>query len=194
VDIVLIAALVLLAAWKAGSLRALGVRGLAVSALLAALASVGRLAFAAMPSVQPASFIIMLCGMALGGGAGLYCGMVTAVLSSFLTSMGPWTLWQALLWGLMGLCSFWMKSRPSWLVALYGLAWGLVFGWTMNLWYYTLGLAPFAWEAYWAACAASFPMDAAHGATNALLLLLFTRPSMRFLLRLAQGNGGISAE
>ena len=73
-----------------------------VIALLAALASAGRMALAAIPSVQPASFIVMLCGMALGGGAGLYCGLITALLSSLLTSVGPWTIWQALLWGLMG--------------------------------------------------------------------------------------------
>ena len=126
-EIAITAALILLAAWKAKQLPALGTRGIVIIALMAALASAGRMALAAVPSVQPASFIVMMCAMALGGGAGLYCGIITAVLSSLLTSFGPWTIWQAALWGLMGLLSATMKNKPFWILGLYGLLWGFVF-------------------------------------------------------------------
>ncbi len=171
---------------SAPGLRRTGVRGLVVVALLAALASGGRAIFAAIPSVQPASFLILVCGMTLGAGPGFLCGVVTAVLSSFLTSLGPWTVWQALLWGLMGASGALMARWPAAARAAAGLVWGFLFGWVMNLWYYTLGLLPFTWGTYLAACVSSFSMDLAHGVCNAVLLLALSTGTARLLTRLIQ--------
>ena len=165
-------------------LRRVGVRGMVAVALIAALASGGRAVFAAIPSVQPASFLVLVCGMVLGPGPGFLCGAITAVLSSLFTSLGPWSAWQAMLWSLMG-ASGWLMNRMNPPVrALWGLAWGFVFGWVMNLWYYSLGLIPFAWSNYLAACVASFTMDLAHGVCNAVLLLTLSGGTSRVLLRL----------
>lgn len=173
---------------SAPNLRRIGVRGLLATALLAALATGGRAIFAAVPSVQPSSFLVLVCGMTLGGGAGFLCGIVTAVLSSFLTSIGPWTMWQALLWGLMGASGAVLTRWPRLVRAGAGLLWGFLFGWVMNLWYYTLGLAPFTVGTYLAACAASFFMDLAHGVCNAALLLVLPAGVMETMHRLILGE------
>jgi len=183
IEVGIMAVIVLLLAVFSPGIAKLGLRGLAVIAMLVALASAGRAIFAPIPSVQPASFIIIFCGMSLGPGAGLVCGVLTAVLSSALTSFGPFTLWQALLWGVMGLLSVCLKRSPFWVRALYGFAWGFVFGWIMNLWWYSFGIIPLTWETFFLACTMSFYFDLMHALTNAVLLALLSHGSMKVLGR-----------
>lgn len=163
-----------LSAWKSREFARLGVRGLCAVAILTALSAAGRALTSGIPSVQPSSFIIMLCGATLGGGAGLFCGMLTAVLSNLmLGSLGPYTVWQMLLWGLMGLLSPKPMNANVVIRVLYGAVWGFVFGWVMNLWFPLAGFIPLNWTSLVAACVASFSFDLAHALCNAGLCLVF---------------------
>lgn len=69
---------------------------------LAALAALGRIAFAAVPNVKPTTDIIIITGMTLGGAPGFTVGAVAALASNFFFGQGPWTPWQMLGWGLCG--------------------------------------------------------------------------------------------
>ena len=77
-------------------------RVLAVVAALAALAVVGRLAFAAIPNVKPTTDIVLFAGYALGAVPGFAVGAVTAIVSNIFLSQGPWTVWQMAGWGAVG--------------------------------------------------------------------------------------------
>ncbi len=66
-------------------------RVLALVAALAALAVVGRLAFAAIPNVKPTTDIVLFAGYALGAIPGFAVGAVTAIVSNIFLSQGPWT-------------------------------------------------------------------------------------------------------
>src|SRR6478672_8373464 len=74
----------------------------ALVAALAALAIVGRVAFAAFPNVKPTTDIVIFSGFALGGAPGFAVGALTAVVSNFWFGQGPWTPWQMAGWGLCG--------------------------------------------------------------------------------------------
>ena len=78
-------------------------RVLALVAALAALAVVGRLAFAAFPNVKPTTDIVLLAGYALGGPAGFAVGAITPVASNVFLGHGPWTPWQMAAWGGVGI-------------------------------------------------------------------------------------------
>ena len=78
-------------------------RTVALVAAMAALAVVGRLAFAAVPGVKPTTDIVLFAGYALGGVPGFMVGAVTAVASNVFFGQGPWTLWQMVAWGAVGL-------------------------------------------------------------------------------------------
>ena len=75
---------------------------LALVAALAALAVVGRLAFAAFPNVKPTTDIVLFAGFALGAVPGFAVGAVTAIVSNIFLSQGPWTVWQMAGWGAVG--------------------------------------------------------------------------------------------
>ena len=119
-------------------------RVIALVATLAALAVVGRLAFAAIPNVKPTTDIVLFAGYALGAVPGFAVGAITALVSNVFLSQGPWTPWQMVGWGAVGvaggLLARVLRSRePGRLVlaAVCGLA-GLAFGAWMDLYQLTL--------------------------------------------------------
>ena len=75
----------------------------AVVATLAALAALGRDAFAAVPDVKPITAIVLVGGLAFGARPGFAIGAISALASNILLGEGPWTPWQMLGWGLVGL-------------------------------------------------------------------------------------------
>ena len=78
-------------------------RVLALVATLAALAALGRIAFAPLPSVKPTTDIVLLTGYVLGGAPGFAVGAVGALASNLFFGQGPWTPWQMVGWGGAGL-------------------------------------------------------------------------------------------
>ena len=72
---------------------------LALVAALAALAVIGRIAFAAIPNVKPSTDIVLFAGYALGAVPGFVVGAVFALVSNFFFGQGPWTVWQMAGWG-----------------------------------------------------------------------------------------------
>lgn len=78
-------------------------RVLALVATLAALAALGRVAFAAVPNVKPTTDIVLIAGFALGGAPGFMVGAVAALTSNVFFGQGPWTPWQMAAWGAVGI-------------------------------------------------------------------------------------------
>jgi len=78
-------------------------RIVALVATLAALAALGRIAFAALPNVKPTTDIVLISGYALGGAPGFAIGAIAGLTSNFFFGQGPWTPWQMVAWGATGL-------------------------------------------------------------------------------------------
>ena len=74
-------------------------RVLALVATLAALAALGRIAFAPLPNVKPMTDIVLISGYVLGGAPGFVVGAVAALASNLFFGQGPWTPWQMVGWG-----------------------------------------------------------------------------------------------
>jgi prenyltransferase beta subunit len=79
-----------------------GTRVIALVATLAALAALGRIAFAATPNVKPTTDIVLISGYVLGGAPGFAVGSVAALASNVFFGQGPWTPWQMVGWGGVG--------------------------------------------------------------------------------------------
>ncbi len=165
-----------------------GSRELAAVGLLAALAAGGRVLFAAVPGLQPATFLTIAAGYALGAEPGFMVGALTALLSNIFLGHGPWTPWQMLGWGLAGAAGGLMGKAfrgrvrvPA--VAGLGTAWGFLFGWGMNLWFWLSFVRPLTLRSFTAACAASLPFDLLHAAGNLFFALLLAGPVIDMLIR-----------
>jgi energy-coupling factor transport system substrate-specific component len=163
-------------------------RVLAVVASLAALAVVGRLAFAAIPNVKPTTDIVLFAGYALGAIPGFAVGAVTAIVSNIFLSQGPWTVWQMAGWGAVGvggalLARVLHGREPNRFVlaAVCGVA-GLLFGAWMDVYQWTFA-ARQDLDSYIAVAGTSLPYNVAHAVGNVVFCLLVGPAFLRALAR-----------
>jgi squalene-hopene cyclase-like protein/ECF-type riboflavin transporter S component/prenyltransferase/squalene oxidase-like repeat protein len=163
-------------------------RVLALVATMAALAVVGRLAFAAIPNVKPTTDIVLFAGYALGPVPGFVVGAVAALVSNIFLSQGPWTPWQMAGWGAVGIGGAVMakalrgREPNRWLLAVVcGLA-GFAFGAWMDLYQLTLATHQDL-DSYLAISATSLPYNVAHAAGNVVFSLLIGPVFIRALRR-----------
>jgi energy-coupling factor transport system substrate-specific component len=163
-------------------------RVLALVAALAALAVVGRLAFAAVPNVKPTTDIVLFAGYAMGAVPGFAVGAVTAIVSNIFLSQGPWTVWQMAGWGAVGvggaLLARALRGREPnrfLLAAVCGLA-GLAFGAWMDVYQWTLG-ARQDLDSYLVVAGTSLPYNLAHAIGNVVFCLLIGPAFIRALRR-----------
>jgi energy-coupling factor transport system substrate-specific component len=166
-------------------------RVVALVATLAALAVVGRLAFAAVPNVKPTTDIVLFAGYALGALPGFAVGATSALVSNTFLSQGPWTPWQMVGWGVIGLVGALLARalrgrEPNRVVLalLCGLA-GFLFGAWMDLYQLTLA-ARQDLETYVALSISSFPYNLAHAIGNVVFCLLIGPVFIRALRRYRQ--------
>lgn len=164
-----------------------GAKELALVATLGAVAGAGRVFLHPLPGVQPVTMICIVTGASLGPRAGLAVGPIAGLLSNSFLGQGPWTPPQMALWAGAGLTGALLRTvchhRAG--LAAVGLAWGIAFGWGMNLWF----LASFGPEVSWAAMTLasgrSLPFDLAHGIGNVVLALVAGPALLRLLGRYA---------
>ena len=163
-------------------------RVLALVAALAALAVVGRLAFAAFPNVKPTTDIVLLAGYALGGAPGFAVGAITPVVSNIFMGHGPWTPWQMVAWGGVGIFGAVLAQvtrgrelgrLPLALACAFA---GAAFGVVMDTYQWTLAAEQDA--ATWIAVSgSSLPYNLAHVIGNVIFCLLIGPGLLRALSR-----------
>ena len=163
-------------------------RILALVGALAALAVVGRIAFAAVPNVKPTTDIVFFAGFALGGAPGFAVGALAALVSNFFFGQGPWTPWQMAGWAGVGLLGAAMgrlaRGRELGRVPLaVGCAFaGVFFGIVMDAFQWTL-TEPHTVASYLTISAASFTFNLAHVVGNVVFCLLIGPAFVRALKR-----------
>jgi energy-coupling factor transport system substrate-specific component len=160
-------------------------RELALVAALAAAAAAGRVVFAAIPNVQPVTMIVAVAGTSLGPRAGLATGAGAALASNAFLGQGPWTPWQMLGWGLVGVLAGWMPGllRHRLGLAAFGVVCGFGFDWLMDVWAWS-ALGPGAdASSFIALISAGIWFDVAHAAGNAVIALVAGPGLIRMLDR-----------
>lgn len=149
----------------------------ALIAILATVAAMGRIAFVALPNIQATTFTVIVAGYCMGLRAGFMVGATAALVSNFFLGQGPWTSWQMLAWGMAGASAGIIKrvfpniGRAG--MTVFCFLWGYFFGWIMNLWYWSAFVRPLSIKSFMAACLASFWFDSFHAVGNAILYLCF---------------------
>ena len=80
-------------------------REVVLLAVMTSLAVAGRVVFFMTPQFKPCAAVIIITGVMLGRQSGFLCGVLTAFVSDFFFGQGPWTPWQMIAFGLVGLLS-----------------------------------------------------------------------------------------
>jgi energy-coupling factor transport system substrate-specific component len=153
-----------------------------------------------------AMFVLpILTGYCYGGTFGYLLGTLSMAVSALVgAGVGPWLPYQMFTIGWIGLFSGWlpkMHRRPRLevvVLALWGLLWGIAFGFVMNVWfwpyvfdsaqagmYWEPGTGPLeAFRRYMAFYAVTSSWwDAGRAMGNVLVIALFGMPVLRLLRR-----------
>lgn len=153
----------------------IGTRRTVLTAVMIALSVIGRL----IPLFKPITALTILTALYLGGEAGFAVGACTALVSGMVFGLGPWTPFQMLAWGLVGLMAGGLsrplrRSRPFLLVfgALSGIFFSLVMDvWTV-LWYEGAG----GMAVYFTAVLTAIPHTLLYAVSNLIFLALLAKP------------------
>jgi energy-coupling factor transport system substrate-specific component len=159
----------------------------ALVAALAALAIVGRIAFAAFPNVKPTTDIVVFAGYALGGAPGFAVGALAALVSNFWFGQGPWTPWQMAGWGLCGIfgaaLALGVRNAGRLTLALAcGFA-GIFYGALLNFSLMATYGGDLSWRHFWVLEGRAVPFEIAHVVGNVVLALLAGPAMVRMLAR-----------
>jgi energy-coupling factor transport system substrate-specific component len=161
---------------------------LALVATLAALAALGRVAFAPLPSVKPTTDIVLIAGYVLGGAPGFVVGAVGALASNVFFGQGPFTPWQMVAWGGVGLfgallARLFGRDLGRWQLASACALAGFAYGAFLDLHLWVLYAGEHTLAEYLVLGGRGIPFNIAHAAGNLVFCLAFGPLLVRALQR-----------
>lgn len=168
--------------------RRTGTRRMVIAAVMTALCFAGRF----IPFLKPISALTIITGIHLGGETGFLVGAMTAVLSNFYFGQGPWTAFQMLAWGLIGLVAGILSDplkRSRVFLLIYGAAAGLMYSFIMDIWTVLWYAEGFDIKLYIAALGTAIPYTASYVISNVLFLSLLAKPFGEKLQRIKNKYG-----
>ncbi|MBQ6182156.1 MAG: ECF transporter S component [Ruminococcus sp.] len=168
--------------------RNTGTRRMVIAAVMIALCFAGRF----IPFLKPISALTIIAGIYLGGETGFLVGAMTAVLSNFYFGQGPWTAFQMLAWGLIGLIAGLLSEplrRSRIFLLIYGAVAGMMYSFIMDIWTVLWYAEGFEVKLYLAALGTAIPYTASYVVSNVLFLSLLAKPFGEKLQRIKKKYG-----
>ncbi|MBQ6380102.1 MAG: ECF transporter S component [Clostridia bacterium] len=106
--------------------------------VMVAIGSIGRIIFGFIPNVQPVTVIVVIMGLCYNPESGFLTGALSALVSNMVMGQGPWTLWQMLAWGLIGLlaglCGKCKPCRTVWFAVPFAAFSAFLFSIITDVW------------------------------------------------------------
>lgn len=155
--------------------RLTGSRRMVLVAVMTALCIAGRF----IPFFKPVTALTIITAMYMGGESGFLVGAMAAVLSNFYFGQGPWTPFQMLAWGMIGLAAGWLHrplKRSRALLLAYGAFSGLLYSLMMDVWTVLWYDGGFRWELYLSALITALPHTLLYSLSNLLFLWFLAKP------------------
>ena len=158
---------------------------IALVAMLGTISAVLRVPFAAIPNVQPCTYLIICTGYVFGPVAGFTVGAITAIVSNFFLGQGPWTLYQMIAWGLAGVSTGYLSrfSMNKRLLVVFGILWGYLFGWITNIWFWTAFVYPLNLNTFILTQVNTIWFDTFHAIGNGIFLGILGMKTIAILQR-----------
>lgn len=167
-----VAALSLLLFLSGYEKKSVGTRRMVIVAIMVALSVAGRF----IPFFKPITAITVITAVYLGGESGFLVGSLSAFLSNFYFGQGPWTPFQMLAWGLIGLFAGLLQKplkRSRVLLLIYGVLSGVAYSMLMDVW--TVG-AVLDLDLYLTALVTALPHTLLYAVSNLIFLWVLAKP------------------
>lgn len=155
--------------------KAAGSRRMVIVAVMVALCIVGRF----IPLFKPVTAITVITAVYLGSEAGFLTGALAAFLSNFYFGQGPWTVFQMLAWGLIGLIAGYLseplKKHRAFLL-FYGVLSGIIYSFIMDIWTVVWYDGGFNVSLFASAIISALPFTIIYALSNFAFLWLIAEP------------------
>ena len=150
-------------------------RRLVIVSVMTALGVVGRF----IPLFKPVTAMTVITSVYLGGEAGFLVGALSALISNFYFGQGPWTAFQMLALGLIGLFAGYLskilkKSRIA--LSLYGVLAGICYSLVMDVWTVLWYNDAFDTALYLSAVVTAIPHTVLYAVSNFAFLFIAAKP------------------
>ena len=168
--------------------KKIGTRRMVIVAVMVALSGAGRF----IPLFKPVAAITVITAIWLGGEAGFLVGSLSALLFNFYFGQGPWTPFQMLAWGLIGLFAGILAKplqRSPLLLYIYGMLSGVAYSMLLDIWTTVWTYGEFTFRQYGAALVSSMPYPVVYALSNLIFLMLLAKPFGEKLARIGKKYG-----
>ncbi|MBQ9384960.1 MAG: ECF transporter S component [Ruminiclostridium sp.] len=160
-----------------------GTRRLVIASVMIALCVLGRF----IPLFKPISALTIITGMYLGGETGFLVGSLSAVISNIFAGQGPWTAFQMLAWGLIGLVAGLLSDpliKHRALLLAFGVITGIAYSFVMDIWTTLWYSGSFDIAVYLTALVTAIPYTISYAVSNFVFLWFLAEPFGEKLSRL----------
>lgn len=168
--------------------KEIGTRRTVLLSVMIALSVAGRF----LPFFKPVTALTIITALYLGGEAGFAVGAFSALLSNFYFGQGPWTPFQMLAWGLIGLAAGYLAKplrKKRWLLLTFGFLSGFVFSAVMDIWTVLWYHDGFDLSLYLAATVTALPHTLLYAFSNLFFLCFLAKPFGEKLQRIKYKYG-----
>lgn len=152
---------------------------LVLIAVMTALSVIGRIIFTPLPGFKPVTAMVVITAMYFGSESGFMVGALSAVISNFYFGQGPWTPFQMMSWGIIGLIGGLLADklkRSRIALSVYAIVSGILYSMLMDIWTVLWADGYFNLSRYLAAIISALYFTAIYAVSNVIFLLLFAKP------------------
>ncbi|MGN1341518.1 MAG: ECF transporter S component [Oscillospiraceae bacterium] len=171
---------------------------LVLIAVMTAFSAAGRFIFAPVPFFKPVAAVVVIAARHFGGQAGFMIGALSAIISNIYFGQGPWTPFQMLCWGLIGLAAgvagkrgLLDKPLP---LCIYGVLSGVFYSLVMDVWTVLSVDGGFSGGIWAAVVISALPVTGIYCASNIIFLMILNKPLGKMLERLKTKYGVFLSE
>lgn len=155
--------------------KEIGTRRTVIVSIMTALSVVGRF----IPFFKPVTALTVITAIYLGGEAGFAVGAFSALISNFYFRQGPWTPFQMLAWGLIGLAAGALAKplkKSKMFLLMFGVISGIAFSLIMDVWTVLWYNDGFDTALYLSAIVTALPHTILYSISNFLFLFYLSKP------------------
>lgn len=155
--------------------KEIGTRRTVIVSVMTALSVAGRF----IPFFKPVTALTVITAIYLGGEAGFAVGAFSALISNFYFSQGPWTPFQMLAWGLIGLAAGALAKplkKSKIFLLIFGVISGVAFSLIMDVWTVLWYNDGFDTALYLSAIVTALPHTILYSISNFLFLFYLSKP------------------
>ncbi len=164
--------------------RKLQAKEIVVIASLSGIAAISRAVFFWAPQFKPISAVILVSGSIFGPVPGMLIGILSGFLSNFIFGQGPWSPFQMLGFGLIGLVGGWIRTDRKWIALVVGFITVIgIYGPIVNFASMLMMSQDISLSYFWLMELSGLPFDLIHAMATVVFLYFIWHPMRGKLMR-----------